>query len=375
MQVIDGQTYGVMMISVMIISSIVQWCVKLLYDPSRKYVGYQKRNIMSLKPHSELRMLVTIHKPNHITPLTEFLDLCCPTAEDPMTVEVLHLVELVGRALPVFIHHCLQRQESSSNSFRKSYSDDIIIAFDIFEHENENAASVNTYTAISPAELMYEDVCNLALDKVASMIILPFHQRWSSDGGVESDDKNIRTLNLRVLEIAPCSVGILVTRASRGSSPPQFSSIGIIYLGGEDDDEVLCLAKRAIKNPNTRLVVYHLVAKEYKPELKDLMMEGESDVLREVKNTQNVKFKEVFTKDGSETASFLGDIAKEHDFFIVGRRHGMESPQTDGLTAWSEFPELGVVGDFLSSPDLKSHASILVVQQQLSRQTQNAWVL
>ncbi|XP_058781640.1 cation/H(+) antiporter 4-like [Vicia villosa] len=383
--VIDGKTYGVMMLSVMIIGTIVHWSVKFLYDPSRKYAGYQKRNIVGLKRNSDLRILLTVQKHNHISGATDFLDICCPTNENPLTVDVIHVIELVGRALPVFIPHCLQRQLSRSAS-HKSYSDDVILAFDIYEHENQNALSINTYTAISPANLMYEDVCNLALDKVASIIILPFHIRWSSDGVVESDDKKIlRALNQKVLEIAPCSVGILVTRAN--SIPKTASSnsvaleysitrLAIIYIGGSDDDEeILCLAKRAMNSPRIKLVVYHLVAKDCIAELEDLMVTGE-EMLQELKHSENVKYQEIFTKDGSQTAGFLRDIVTEHDFFIVGRRHGSMSPQTDGLSEWSEFPELGAIGDFLSSPDLNSWASVLVVQQQLSCKNElKGWVL
>ncbi|CAJ2668221.1 cation/H(+) antiporter 4-like [Trifolium pratense] len=376
--ILNGQAYGVLMISVMMTASIMHWLVKLLYDPSRKYAGYQKRSLMGLKRNSEVRILVTLQKHNHISTAIDFLDLCCPTLENPITVDVLHVIELVGRALPIFIPHCLQRQTSGSAS-HKSYSDDVILAFDIYEHDNENALSINTYTAISPANLMYEDVCNLALDKVASIIILPFHIRWSADGAIESDDKKIlRALNQKVLEIAPCSVGILVTRANSipkatTTSEHSITRLAVIYLGGnKDDKEVLCLAKRVMNNARINLVVYHLVAKDCKGDLEQLMVNGDDDeVLQEMINATNVRYQKISTKDGSETACFLGEVANQHDYFIVGRRHETHSPQTDGLSEWSEFPELGVIGDFLASPDLNSCASILVVQQQLSRKNEH----
>ncbi|XP_061369170.1 cation/H(+) antiporter 4-like [Gastrolobium bilobum] len=361
----DGQVYGMMMISVMFVASIVQCSVKVLYDPTRKYAGYQKRNIMSLKPNSELRMLVCIHKPNNISSMIDVLDLSCPTTEYPITVDALHLIELVGRAVPIFIPHRLQRQESGSH---KSYSDDIILAFDIYEHDNPEAVTAYAYTAISPPNLMYEDVCHLALDKVTSMIILPFHQRRSIDGGVESDDKNIRALNCKVLEVAPCSVGILVSRASH-SIRDTTTRLAVIYLGGKDDQEVLCIAKRAIRNPRINLDVYHLVCVA---ELEDLL--DDNEMLEDVKHSPNVRYQEITAKDGAETAAFLRDIVNEHDFFIVGRRHGIHSPQTDGLTNWSEFPELGVVGDFLASPDFETRASVLVVQQQLLPTKRSVWI-
>ena len=372
MKIINRKTYGVLMTSIMIIATIVHWSLKLLYDPSRKYAGYQKRNMVSLKRNSELRILVTLQKQNQISAATDFLDLCYPTQDKPITVDVLHVIELVGRALPLFIPHHLHRHASGQTSY-KSYSDDVILAFDIYEHNNQNAVSINSYTAISPPNLMFEDVCNLALDKVATIIILPFHIRWSSYGVVESDDKKVlRALNREVLEIAPCSVGILVTRANSIPRPTSTKSeysitrLAIIYLGGNDDDEeVLCLAKRMMNNPRIDLVVYRLVAKENIEGLEELTVIG-NETLEELKFAENVRYHEVFTQNGSQTASFLREIVNEHDFFIAERRHGAQSPQTDGLEEWSEFPELGAIGDFLTSPDLSSSALVLVVQQQLS---------
>jgi hypothetical protein len=382
MQILDGQSYGVLMISVMMTASIMQWSVKLLYDPSRKYGGYQKRSIRSLKSNSEVRILITLQKQNHISAAIDFLDLSCPTHENQITVDVLHVIELVGRALPLFIPHCLQQQASRSASHR-SYSDDIILAFDMYEHHNADAVTINTYTAISPANLIFEDVCNLALDKVASIIILPFHIRWSSDSVVESNDtKILRPLNQRVLEIAPCSVGILVTRANsipKATTTTTAARLAVIYLGGnnDDDEEVLCLAKRCMNNPRINLVVYHLVGKDCKGDLEQLMVNDDDDqVLQEIIHATNVRYQKIFTKNGSQTACFLREVVNQHDYFIVGRRHETHSPQTDGLTDWIEFPELGAIGDFLASPDLNSRASILVVQQQLSHKNEHkSWIL
>ncbi|KHN44483.1 Cation/H(+) antiporter 3 [Glycine soja] len=282
-----------------------------LYDPSRKFAGYQKRNIMNLKPWSELRILMCIHKPSHISSMY-VLDLCCPTTESPIIVDVLHLIELVERALPIFIPHRIQRQASGLQ--HKSYSD---------EHDNPDAVSAYPCTAIAPPNLM-------------------------------------------VLELSPCSVGILVTRASHQT---RYSStrLALIYLSEHDDEEALCIARRAIRNPGMNIVIYNLV---FKAEDDEWGQEVDDDELEDVKHARehNIRYQQIIETEGSQTAAFLSDIVKEHDFFIVGRRHGngIESPQTDGLTDWSEFPELGAIGDFLASPDLESRASILVVQQQLS---------
>ncbi|KAK2384217.1 cation/H antiporter [Trifolium repens] len=355
-------TYGVMIVSIMIIACLVKWSVKILYDPSRKYAGYQKRNIMSLKPDAELRLLACIHKKYNISAITDCIDVCSPITEQPISVDALHLIELVGRTSPIFISHHLQKTVSCSN---KSYSDDVILALDLYEHENYGGVTTRAFTAISPPALMHEDVCQLALDKVASIVILPFHIRWTVDGGIESDDKNIRSLNCKVLEVSPCTVGILVTRTLLQDN--SFIKLAMIYLGGRDDREALCLAKRAIRNPKINLVVYHLTHEQHVPNLEYILDNEALEQLKKLPHygSENVYYQKVIVNDGRETSSVLRDIANEHDFFIVGRKHALDLPQIQGLTKWSEFSELGVIGDLLASRDFESRAGVLVVQQQV----------
>ncbi|CAJ1971222.1 unnamed protein product [Sphenostylis stenocarpa] len=355
-----------MAISILVLASIGRIGVKALYDPTRKYAGYQKRNILNLKPNAELRVVACIHKPSHITSIKNALDICCPAPNNPLLAHVLHLIELVGRSSPIFISHRVQERVDSNHN----YSEDVIVAFDLFEHDNAGTALVNTYTAISPFRFMHDDICYLALDKLASIIILPFHVRWGEDGSIESTDKNIRTLNSRVLERAPCSVGIIVTRGSssthnNNNNDNSIKRIAMIFLGGLDDREALCLAKRAIKDCACNLVVYHLVSGPGEANW-DLMLDD--DVLKSVKglygHVQNVSYEKVTIEEPSQTSTFVSDIANQHDFFIVGRRNGIKSPQTAALERWTEFSELGVIGDLLASSDTITKASILVVQHQ-----------
>ncbi|KAG4953097.1 hypothetical protein JHK87_038691 [Glycine soja] len=94
----------------------------------------------------------------------------------------------------------------------------------------------------------------------------------------------------------------------------------------------------------------------------------DDEVLKSVKGyygtIENVSYEKVSIEQPSETTAFVSDIANRHDFFIVGRRNGIKSPQTAALESWTEFSELGVIGDLLASSDTNTNASILVVQQQ-----------
>jgi hypothetical protein len=345
---------------------ITHLLVKRLYDPSRKYAGYQKRNLFNLKNNSELKILVVIHKQHHVTPITGVIDLCHPIAENPIIVDALHLIELAGRSSPIFISH--KKKKVVALNLHDSYSDNVVLNLKLYEHDKQGGAIINPYTAISPLNLMHEDVCHLAFDKLSSIIILPFHKKWFSDGKLEYDDKNIRALNCSVLEKSPCSVGILVTRGIRQTD--SLFRLALVFLGGKDDREALCLANRAARDPSVELVIYHIVDK--KRTLQDMEnMETRFDIAMlkdgkiEHSRLGNVAYREIEVEGGSQTIDVLRQMVQEHDFIIVGRRNGIKSPQTSGLQEWSEFPELGPVGDFLASSDLDCTASILVVQQQI----------
>jgi hypothetical protein len=86
--------------------------------------------------------------------------------------------------------------------------------------------------------------------------------KWSTDDFIESEDSVVRTLNCSVLELAPCSVGILIDRGHLGL--PMFSlqssnAIAMIILGGNDDREALIFAKRMANNSKIIMTVVHLV--------------------------------------------------------------------------------------------------------------------
>ncbi|XP_039008508.1 cation/H(+) antiporter 3-like [Hibiscus syriacus] len=169
--VLSDATFSVLTLSILVNATIIPILVKYLYDPVlRKYACYQQRNIMHLKPDSELRVVACVHRTEHVSALVDVLDIACPTKESPNVVYALHLVELVGRASLVFIAH-----QKDGNRVAGSFHH--IVAFNNYEKNNWGMVTVNAFTAISPSELIHEDVCTLALDKQASFILLPFHRK------------------------------------------------------------------------------------------------------------------------------------------------------------------------------------------------------
>ncbi|KAH1131935.1 hypothetical protein J1N35_003313 [Gossypium stocksii] len=373
-RIISEDIFAHLTIVIIIVASVVPIAVKKLYDPSKKYLCFQKRTVMNSRFNQELRMIGCVHVPGNVNSIINLLNASCPTRECPIALDVLHLVKLSGQATPLFIAHHNQ-QKASSN---KSYSDNVMVAFKQFERDNLGAVSVNLFTAVSPSNLMYEDTCNLAMDRLTSFIILPFHRRWYSDGSIESEYQTLRSLNFDILERAPCSVGILVEgrRNIKGSnskdtlSPSNSSSyaIAVIFLGGEDDREALALAKRFSQDESVSLTIIHLKAVD---SLEFFLAEDErmldKEMLKDIKASVPLTYIKEHVKDGPETSTFLRSIVKDYQLIIVGRRYRSEDAITRGLEEWCEFREIGIIGDLLSSSDFVGNFSLLIVQQQRKR--------
>ncbi|XP_040955133.1 cation/H(+) antiporter 4 [Gossypium hirsutum] len=371
LQVLSETVFTAMVIAILVNATIIPILVRFLYDPdSRKYAAYEQRNIMHLKPDAELRILACVHTSDNVPAMINLLDLTCPTRESPNVVYVLHLIELMARNSPVFIaHHNHESSTTTTKSFEK------IIPFYRYEGNNWGLVTVNAFTVITPRKLMHEDICTMALDKQTSFIILPFHRKWSIDGSLEEENNVVRNLNCTVLDQAPCSVGILIDRGRRQKpmkpSSPSSCSIGMLFLGGKDDREALMLAKRMARGPRVKLTVTRLIEYQDCSNVVDWDTVLDTEMLKDVKqnngvlgNGYDITYVEEVLHCGSQTIKLVRSIANDYDLMIVGRQYGVESVLLAGLSEWSEFPELGIVGDLFASMDLNSRVSILVVQQQ-----------
>lgn len=374
LQSIRPVTFTILSLYILLNSAIIPPILRRIYDPSRMYAGYEKRNMLHMKPSSELRILSCIYRTDDIHPMINLLEATYPSKENPVATYVLHLMELIGRATPVFISHRLQTRKSDDTSYN---SESVIASFDQFHKDFFGSVFVSTYTAISVPKTMHGDICMLSLNNTTSLIILPFHQTWSADGSViVSDSIMIRKLNKSVLELSPCSVGIYIYRSNNArrtipETAANFSSyqVCMLFLGGKDDREALTLAKRMARNSRINITVVCLISSEQKAkQVTDWDRMLDLELLRDVKSNVldgvHINYSEQVVDDASQTSKLLKSIANEYNLFIVGREKGRKSVFTEGLEEWSEFEELGVVGDLLASQDLKCQASVLVIQQQ-----------
>ncbi|KAJ6432447.1 hypothetical protein OIU84_019646 [Salix udensis] len=337
----DGD-YALCIVSVILTNVVVAPLVKLLYTPSmQQYNTLTRSTIQHSKPGSELRMLVCIHNRENVPTVINLLEISHATEESPIAVIGLMLVKIEGRAAPILIANSqkgVPETESSSNI-------SIFNALRSYEQNHRNSSTVQSFTSITHFETMHDDICSLAMNKRATIVIMPFHKKWAIDGSIESTNRSIQQMNRNVLKNAPCSVGILIDRGILKGSLSVLNSrllfnVSVLFFGGPDDAESLAYAARMVRHECVKLTVVNFLlfgnanSKERKRD-GDLIKRISAKQLREIRN-------------------------------LLGKYH-QKSPLFTGLEEWNECPELGVIGDMLASPDFECAASVLVIHQPRMR--------
>ncbi|XVF24198.1 hypothetical protein REPUB_Repub13aG0107000 [Reevesia pubescens] len=363
-QLIEEQEFSLIMISVVIVTAIITPLIRMLYDPSKQHVSITRSTIHHSKRDLELRIMVCVHDQQNLPTIMNVLEVSHASAESPVSVTAMVLIELVGRSTPILVAN--QRRGISLTS--SSTIDRVFNALNHYQERNESYATIQSYTSISHFQTMHDDICRIALEKRANIVIVPFHKQWAIGGEIESTMRSIQSLNINVLEKAPCSVGILVDRGILSGFVSVLTSltkfhVAVIFIGGPDDMEALAYGCRMVKHQNVNLTVIRFLrfGDENSKERKN-----DSNLIDEYRqaNMENERFVyvEQVLRDAIELSSYITGKLDDYHLILVGRYH-QDSPLLEGLGFWSECPELGVLGDMLASPDFKSTATVLVIQQ------------
>ncbi|CAI9770773.1 unnamed protein product [Fraxinus pennsylvanica] len=370
--------FSMLVILTVTVTSIATPLISVLYDPTRPYMVNKRRNIQHTAPNTELHIVACIDGEESLAGVINLLEVSNPTINSPFKVHALRLIELAGRAAPVFIDH--ENQENGSDAdFNSVYN-----ALKIFEEANGKYIKIHSFTTITSKRSMYQDICELALVKKASLIILPLYKKHLDNlDGTELLVQGNISVNANILKHAPCSVGILVNKGScyqnhlvNCSARLSVHHFALIFLGGSDAREALAYADRMAANPDVSLTVIRFLTHNNEGDNK---MEKKLDdglvTWFWVKNERNnqVIYQEVVVKNGLETIAAIQAMnTVYYDLWIVGRKHGINPVLLRGLSYWGENNELGVIGDFVASADFDSPGSVLVVQQQILRDQEGA---
>ncbi|CAL5190193.1 unnamed protein product [Lathyrus oleraceus] len=367
-KLLTEQEFSLVVFSIIVINAIVTPLIKILYDPSKQYHSIIRSSIQHASGELDiLRIMVCVYRNENIPTMMNLLEVSHASEDSNVRVIALVLVELLGRSRPLLVahqpHHILRCTSSKSTQVNH--------AFHQYIDQNKGYATVELFTSVSNFETMNDDICRIAIDRIANILILPFHKQWEIDGSVEVTNKSIQYMNIKVLNTAPCSVGILVDRGANNtkqlfSSPttPLAYHVGVFFLGGSDDIEALVYSSRMCRHENVKVTVIRFLQHglENSPEKR-----REGDVIGEYRNlhkgTRRFKTVDEVIKDGTEMSKRIRKRIDSFDLVMVGKEHA-ESALLQGYEEWSECPELGVIGDMLASQDFETKTSVLVVQQQ-----------
>ncbi|XP_021766702.1 cation/H(+) antiporter 24-like [Chenopodium quinoa] len=376
-KILDTSSFSLMMTLVIIVTSITCPIVNYLYDPTKPYMINKKRTIQHTVDVSKLRLMACIYDQESVTSLFSLLDFVNPTTNNPFTIFVIHLIELLGRATPMYIDHMKEIDEYWDNNNVAVHK-----AIKLYEKDRMNCITMNLFTSVTPNQTMYQDICENAYLNKVRFIILPFHKKCIKDGNNLSTATlrpGVQYTNTNTLTHAPCSVGILACKdaATWEIFPSRLNQCTrrqfvLLFLGGPDAREALALASHMVEHPDVSLIVVRFLSNE---QIGDIKSERKMDdgviTWFWVKNEKNEKvvYREVVVNNGFETITTIQllNSSASIDLWILGRGNGINPTLLEGLSEWSENPDLGLIGDFLVSADFNTLGSVLVVQQQVLR--------
>ncbi|XP_022156510.1 cation/H(+) antiporter 15-like [Momordica charantia] len=364
----DNETFSVMCLCMVILVISITSIMRYLDDPLRRYAVYDRRTMMHSRLNSDLHLLVCIHDQDDVPNAIKILEALNPTRQSHLVVYILHLVELLGRANPQLIAH----KHTKVGTSRSCPSEPIVNAFKYFGQSNRDIVEIYPFTVISCFATMHHDVCSLAFDKETSLVLVPFHKRFHSNGVLSLCKNNTRAVNNHIVDKAPCSIALVVDRGLLEVSSSITNTlhpfhIVVVFIGGPDDREAMFIGARMAGHPNINLTMIRLLENGnvpcYNVEERRLDNEAVSKFRQIIVGNCKVSYIEEVVMDGTGTVSILRSMGNNFDLVVVGRRHCPSSPLVQGLVLWNEDTELGAIGEVLASSDFMGNTLILVVQQ------------
>lgn len=367
-------------------SMVVAPLVEVFYRPLADDLGGGGATVQQIfSAAGELRVLSCLQSETHVPAILPFLE-ASHSAARPLCVYVLHLVELIGSYAPVLLCHRRRTGGAASLSSSPRRVHPALNAFLNYDELTGNRMAVQPYTAVSPFATMHHEICRFADDKSIALILLPFRRQPTGAGAgsaeITREEKAARTMIPEILRHAPCSVGILVHNetgggatsflpAGAGGSPaPMVYRVAVLFWGGPDDREALAYASRMESNPHVRLFVVRFLlppghdsaaaaAEGDQGEEEERRLDEE--LLSEVRRRGGAEVVEVVVGDAVKTDEAVRAACDGKVLVVVGRRQGSRCLLRP--SDWSQFPELGVLGDMFASSEFRTAATVLVLQQ------------
>ncbi|GAB2221626.1 hypothetical protein Drorol1_Dr00012811 [Drosera rotundifolia] len=379
-KVLNDQTFAILVMMALFTTFITTPLVMAVYKPAKKGAAraYRLRTVQRKDPNTQLRILACFQSTRDVPTMINLIEASRGTDEKGgLLVYAMHLMELSERSSAIRMVHKVGNNGFPFWNRGTANSNQIVVAFEIYQQLSK--VYIRPMTAISPMSEIHEDICSSAESKRAALIILPFHKHQKLDGSLETTRHEYQTVNRKVLEHAPCSVGILVDRGLGGSSHISASNVSsiitVLFFGGRDDHEALAYGLRMVEHPGITLMIIRLaaglkcsgevVAIDIKKNNEDAVGCDDEDVLSQVKerasSNKSIKYEEIVVNSFAETVDAVR-VFRRCNLFLVGRTpNGQVTASL--LNGRSESPELGPIGNLLISQEVSTSASVLVLQQ------------
>lgn len=383
-QVLNDQTFAILVLMALVTTFMTTPIVIAVYKPAKKLAkaGYKHRTIQRNATSSQLRILACFHSSRDIPTLINLIEASRGIGKkEKLRVYAMHLMELSERSSAMLMVHKARRNGLPFwNSTQNSNSNHIVFAFEAFQQLSR--VSIRPTTAISPMSNMHEDICSSADSKGVAMIILPFHKHQRLDGQLETTRADIRHVNRKVLEHAPCSVGLLIDRGLGGPTHIAASDVNsvmtVLFFGGHDDHEALAYGAWMAEHPGITLIIVRFVLQpKVLGEVVSINMDDipnaeesnfDEEILEPYKNNvstnSSITYEETVVSNAAETIEAIRKYNRSN-LFLVGRTPDGELAAA--LKTKCECPELGPTGSLLTSPTFSTTASVLVVQHYHSK--------
>ncbi|KAH7315983.1 hypothetical protein KP509_21G072800 [Ceratopteris richardii] len=384
--IFDDQTFAVLVLMCLLLMFFTTPAVKALYKPARDPVPYTHRKLEGVKK-DQLRILICVHGTRSIPAILNLVEACkVASKRKPLKLFAMHMVELTERTSSIMTLSRATKQDGKKLSSSMNNIDNILVAFEAYGRIAK--VPVRLLSVVSELDNIHYDVWKAAAEKRATIILVPYSFYQKDDGSIENLNPEFRAVGQRVMQNAPCSVGVLVDRGLWGEDQLIETTIphkvAVLFFGGADDREALAFGLKLAEHPNVTLWVLRFVLQQelgscHVLNLDELPNEEEErlddDTLASVKpfrvdenpersTGQSIYYEEHMYRSSVE--SVLA-IARSGDFslLLVGKGHTKIGFRPT-LERQPESSDLGLVGDALASACGDIKASVLVIQQHNS---------
>lgn len=361
MQVLNDETFAIMVLMALFTTFITTPIVMCIYKPARRAAAYSHRTVERKNMNSELRIMACFHGSRNIPTLINVVETSRGTRCRRLILYAMHLMEFSERPSVIYMVNKVRRNGLPFWNKRDN-ADRMVVAFEAYRQLS--AVSVRPMTAISDLDTIHEDIVASAEQKRAALLLLPFHKMQRLDGALESMGHAYRLINQRVLRRAPCSVAILIDRGLGSTTqvaPAEVSyHVAVLFFGGPDDREALSYGALMAEHPGIILTVLRFLP----PPTANLDNYDEDEA--RISNFRvnlssaakgSLNYEETPASDRDGIAAAIRNLGAHTSLYLVGR-----SPPAVALVERNDCPELGPVGSYLASSEFSSTPSVLVIQ-------------